>query len=104
MHFIYIHRTDAGVHALNSAVVVDLKRKNDKPYSCDYVTATLNESFEMASQQIRINRTEIVPNSFSECSNVVKSRTYLYRLGIVNSNADIKTKIEEKSRCFFKYT
>lgn len=106
IHFLYFItlRTDTGVHALNSAVVVDLERMNGKPYSCDYITATLNDSSEMTSHQIRINQTEIVPNAFNERLNVVKSRTYLYRLGIIKPNLNINTKIEEKSRCYFKYS
>lgn len=97
-------RTDAGVHALNSAVVVDLERKNGRPYDCDYITATLNEAFETSAHQIRINKTEIVPNSFDERTNAVKSRTYLYRFGIVKSNQPINTNIEERSRFYFKYS
>lgn len=99
-----IFRTDAGVHALNSAVVVDLERMNGKLYDCNYITTTLNDSFELASQQMRVNRTEIVTNSFNERLNVVKSRTYLYRLGIIKPHLDINSKIEEKSRCYFKYS
>lgn len=99
-----ISRTDAGVHALNSAVVVDLERMNGKPFTCDYITTTLNDSFEENSHQIRVNRTEMVPNSFNECFNVVKSRTYLYRLGIIKPNLNINTNIEEKSRCYFRYS
>lgn len=97
-------RTDAGVHALNSAVVVDLERKYGKLYDCNYITATLNESFECASQQIRVNRTEMVPNSFNERLNVVKSRTYLYRLGMIKPHRGINRTIEEESRCYFKYS
>lgn len=99
-----IYRTDAGVHALNAAVVVDLQRINGRPYDCDYITTMLNESFEKSSHQIRINQTEIVPNSFNARINAVKSRTYLYRFGIIKPNLLINTKIEEKFRCYFKYS
>lgn len=99
-----LFRTDAGVHALNSAVVVDLERKNGRPYDCDYITGMLNESFQDSCHQIRINQTEMVPNTFNERTNAVKSRTYLYRFGIIQPDADINAKIEEKSRCYFRYT
>lgn len=102
--YFLLFRTDAGVHALNSAVLVDLEQKNGRPYGCNYITSILNESFEQSGHQIRINQTEIVPNSFNERLNVVKSRTYLYRFGIIKPNVQANHKIEERGRCYFKYS
>lgn len=102
--FLVIARTDTGVHALNSAVVVDLERKNGKPYDCDHITCMLNRSFFASPHQVRVNRTQLVPNTFNQHVNAVKSRTYMYRLGIIKPNMNIRYKLEEKDRCFFMYT
>lgn len=92
------------MHALNSAVVVDLERRNGKPYDCEYITSVLNETFECASCEIRVNGAQLVPNSFNEHINAVKSRTYLYRLGIIKKGMSIDYRLEEKCRCFFMYS
>lgn len=97
-------RTDTGVHALNSAVVVDLERMNGKPYDSDYIISKLNESFEESKHQIRVNQAVMVPNTFNEHINAVKSRTYLYRLGVIKPNKNIDYNLDEKYRCFFIYS
>lgn len=102
--FLVISRTDTGVHALNSAVVVDLERKNGHPYDCDHITCMLNRSFYASPHKVRVNRTQLVPNTFNQHVNAVKSRTYMYRLGIIKPNMNISYKLEEKDRCFFMYT
>lgn len=94
-------RTDTGVHALNSAVVVDLQRQNGKPYDGHYITSILNDSFEEKSHAVRINRADVVPNSFNQHVNAVKSRTYLYRFGIIRKNLQIHSQLEEQYRCHF---
>lgn len=64
----------------------------------------LNDSFDKTQHQIRVNRAEIVPETFNEHRNAVKSRTYLYRLGVIKENMNIDQPLEEKKRCFFMYS
>lgn len=94
-------RTDAGVHALNSAVVVDFDRKSDKPFAVDYMAAGLNKYFNKSKHQIRINKVEVVPNDFNDKGKVVQSRTYLYRLGIIKPGSLLRPSLEEHQRCYF---
>lgn len=103
LHFI-TSRTDSGVHALNSAVVVDLQRKNDKPYDVHHIVQVLNEHFDDSKHAVRVNGAQLVPNTFNEHINAVKSRTYLYRLAIIKKKKNIDYKLEEKYRCFFIYS
>lgn len=100
----YNSRTDSGVHALNSAVVVDLQRQNDKPYDASHIVHTLNEHFDESEHEIRVNGVQLVPNTFNEHINAVKSRTYLYRLGIIQKDTNIDYRLEEKYRCYFIYS
>lgn len=94
-------RTDAGVHGLNSAVVVDFDRKSNKPFAENYMAANLNKYFNESKHQIRINKVELVPNDFNQNGRVVQSRTYLYRLGIIKPGTLFKPCFEEHLRCSF---
>lgn len=100
----FIFRTDTGVHALNSAVVVDLQRKSKNPYDTNYIVQILNGYFEESNHAVRVNKVQIVPITFNEHVNAVMSRTYLYRLGVIKRNKNIDSKLEEKDRCFFIYS
>ncbi|XP_031629891.1 tRNA pseudouridine synthase-like 1 isoform X2 [Contarinia nasturtii] len=104
--FIYLNffRTDAGVHAINSAVFVDLERSNSEPYDCNYITSKLNQALEETPHQIRVNGAQRVPNTFNQHINGVKSRTYLYRLGVIKKNRNIDYTIDEKYRCYFMHS
>lgn len=93
--------TDAGVHALNSAVVVDFDRKSNKPFTDDYMAANLNRYFNESKHQIRVNKVEVVPNDFNQNGRVVQSRTYLYRVGIIKQGTLFKPSLEEHQRCSF---
>lgn len=96
-----VTRTDAGVHALNSAVVVDLQRNNGKLFEEDYISSSMNRFFEESKHEIRVNKVEVVPNDFNSHGRVVKSRTYIYRLGIIKPGRDFINKLEESQRCLF---
>ena len=58
MHFFTFQRTDKGVHALSTTATVDLQPniddENKKTYfSPKYITARLNNSFDLAKLNIR---------------------------------------------------
>lgn len=84
--------------------MVDLQRANNKTYDVNYIVGVLNEYFEESQHAVRVNKAQLVPNTFNEHVNAVKSRTYLYRLGIIKKNKDIACRLEEKDRCFFIYS
>ncbi|XP_039439852.1 tRNA pseudouridine synthase-like 1 isoform X1 [Culex pipiens pallens] len=102
--------TDAGVHALNNAVHVDLERHNGKPYEPDKVTQGLNRTFGSQKIPIRVLRTRHVPLSF-HARLCAKSRTYLYRVGVLRPEfCDDPEQIhpftrfipiDEHDRCYF---
>lgn len=102
--FWFVSRTDAGVHALNSAVLVNLERKNGKLYDTMYVSAILNNHLSETKHNVRINGVELVPNSFNAHGRIVKSRTYIYRLAIIKPNMDVEIPLEEQNRCLFLYS
>lgn len=104
-------RTDKGVHALHSAVHVDLERQNGEPYDVKYLTATLNRNLYNGGLPIRVLRVDIVPETF-HCRYNAKGRTYLYRLAIAKdyyleegyrrrANYINFVPIEEANRCWF---
>lgn len=101
-----IQSTDAGVHALNSYVHVDLQRPSGEPYPARNVTFYLNKFFGRENLQIRIQKTEIVPDTF-HARYSAKRRTYLYRLAIAkyeradNQKNTAYVPIDEYDRCFF---
>ncbi|XP_058449888.1 tRNA pseudouridine synthase-like 1 isoform X2 [Malaya genurostris] len=102
-------RTDAGVHALHNAIHVDLERHNGQLYSEDTITRQLNRSFKSQALPVRILSTRLVPKSFSARLHA-KSRTYIYRLGVLKPQFCDKPDahpfnrflpIEENDRCYF---
>lgn len=99
-----ISRTDTGVHALNSAVVVDLERKNGKPYDCEYITNRLNKSLADTLHKVRVNHCKMVPKTFNQHINAVKSRTYMYRIAVIKKGMHIDCNLDEKFRCHFLKT
>ncbi|KAJ3642420.1 hypothetical protein Zmor_025211 [Zophobas morio] len=102
-------RTDSGVHALNTTCHVDLFRANGLHYEPRTITLCLNKYFKKHEVPIRILKTFIVPNDF-HCQHKAVSRTYLYRLGVINANALNLAPhlhllpIEELQRCHFLCT
>lgn len=107
-------RTDKGVHALHSAVHVDLERQNGQPYDEKYLTATINRNLYNGGLPIRVLKATIVPDTF-HCRYSAKGRTYLYRLAIAKdywldegyrgrANYINYVPIEEANRCWFLAT
>lgn len=107
-------RTDKGVHALHSAVHVDLERQNGEIYDVKYLTALINRNLHNEGLPIRVLRADIVPDTF-HCRYNAKSRTYLYRLAIAKdyyleegyrgrANYINYVPIEEANRCWFLAT
>lgn len=107
-------RTDKGVHALHSAVHVDLERLNGLPYDVQYLTATINRNLYNGGLPIRVLKADIVDDSF-HCRYSAKGRTYLYRLAIAKdyrledryrgrANYINYVPIEEANRCWFLAT
>ncbi|XP_037043659.1 tRNA pseudouridine synthase-like 1 isoform X2 [Bradysia coprophila] len=99
-------RTDAGVHALNSTVHVDLHSRSGNPFTESWITFVLNKCFDRQNQQIRVNKTEIVPDTFHARFSA-KRRTYLYRLAVAKRTVASDEKvnsfvpIDEIDRCYF---
>lgn len=103
-------RTDAGVHALQSTVHVDLERANGQPYDPNVITYLLNRNFYHSSNHIRVLNSIIVPDTF-HCRYNAKSRSYVYRIAVakenINPEIDVKAHyfnyipIEEIDRCYF---
>lgn len=100
-------RTDKGVHALHSAVHVDLDRTLD----VNYLTSTVNRNLFNEGLPIRVLRTNLVPDTF-HCRYSARARTYLYRLAIARdyfveegnrgrANYLNFVPIEESNRCWF---
>lgn len=107
-------RTDKGVHALHSAVHVDLLRHNAEPYDVQYLTATINRNLYNGGLPIRVLRADIVPNTF-HCRYNALGRKYLYRLAIAKdyylaeeyrgrANYINYVPIEESNRAWFLAT
>lgn len=106
-----IFRTDAGVHALNNAVDVDLEMKNGIPLPPHIITTRLNKTFEKWNEQLRILKSTAVRNEF-DLRKMVMNRTYVYRLAVRKDNlpkgysrkkysAGMFIPIEEIHRCHF---
>lgn len=105
-------RTDAGVHALHSAVHIDLVRRNGKQYNETAIALVLNRFFFGERLPIRVLSAEHVPPTFHSRFNA-KSRSYLYRLATPTSRTrpvELQTTpqchtkfipIEEIDRCYF---
>ncbi|XP_065088408.1 tRNA pseudouridine synthase-like 1 [Ochlerotatus camptorhynchus] len=102
-------RTDAGVHALHNTVHVDLERPNGKPYKTNKLTQGLNRTFGSQGLPIRILDTKLVPMS-CHARLCAKSRTYLYRLGVMKREFCHDPQmhpfsrfipIDEHDRCYF---
>lgn len=99
-------RTDSGVHALHTTMHVDLTRKFDSKYHPQDVTVRLNKYFDKLRQPIRILKTYIVPDTFN-CRRDAISRTYLYRLAVIDSDMLHKKSladhipIEDYNRCLY---
>lgn len=100
-------RTDAGVHATNSTVHIDLDR-NIPPH---VITKRLNTTFQAWNEQLRILKTTPVSNEFDSRRDAW-SRTYLYRFAVPKEKvpAGVNPKvfqntmfipIEESFRCYF---
>lgn len=101
-------RTDAGVHALNSTLHVDLERKDQKAYNPLYVTTYLNNTFFRYEIPIRVNSTLLIPRGLDfHVRYSAIGRTYLYRLAVLKASKDRHDNsihfvpIEETDRCFF---
>lgn len=98
-------RTDAGVHALDSTVHVDLERYDGQPFEDFKITHLLNKLFYKNELPIRVLKTTLVPDEF-HCRYNAKSRSYLYRIGVAKTpfsqkNFNAYIPIEELERCFF---
>lgn len=107
-------RTDSGVHALHSAVHIDLHRRNGKQYDERAIALTLNRFFFNERLPIRVLSAEHVPDTFHSRYSA-KSRSYLYRLATPNVRLNSRpielqpalqchTKfipVEELDRCYF---
>ncbi|KXJ73784.1 hypothetical protein RP20_CCG014946 [Aedes albopictus] len=102
-------RTDAGVHALHNTVHVDLERPNGRPYKTYKLTQGLNRTFGSKGLPIRILDTKLVPMT-CHARLCAKSRTYLYRLGVLRpqfcDNVESHpfsrfVPIDEYDRCYF---
>lgn len=75
-------RTDAGVHALENTVHVDLIKKNSQTeYDPDNIKIGLNRRFRKYQDTISVTNVLRVPDDFHSRKRAVK-RTYLYRLAI----------------------
>lgn len=108
-------RTDKGVHALHSAVHVDLERQNGRPYDVKYLTSVLNRNLYNGGLPIRVLRADIVPDTF-HCRYSAKGRSYLYRLAIAKDYHNLEegyrgranfinyVPIEEANRCWFVHS
>ncbi|KAJ6634216.1 tRNA pseudouridine synthase A, partial [Pseudolycoriella hygida] len=99
-------RTDVGVHALNTAVHIDLESNFGGPYRESFVTTRLNKFFYRENLAIRIQKTEIVPETFHARFSV-KRRIYEYRLAIPKKELPAGSKerfvpIDELYRCHFE--
>lgn len=80
----------------------DLERLNGEPYSTRRLTYQLNKYFMNNSLPIRILSTYGVPNDF-HCRYAV-SRTYLYRLVVINSDFNTLAchiPIEDLNRAYY---
>lgn len=108
-------RTDAGVHALNTTLHVDLVRQDGKAYNPNYITHYLNNSFYKYDIPICISSTYVIPPDLTNfhARYSAKGRTYLYRLAILKPEkvpSDAKDyvpqfiPIEEADRCHFIVT
>ncbi|XP_037907028.1 tRNA pseudouridine synthase-like 1 isoform X2 [Hermetia illucens] len=104
-------RTDAGVHALQTSVHVDLENSHGVVYPTHSITSLLNRHFSREALQIRVINTIHVPNTFHSRYHA-KGRTYLYRLAVAKQDLFSKgldrtegyvsfIPIEEFERCFF---
>ncbi|KAK4876145.1 hypothetical protein RN001_012567 [Aquatica leii] len=96
-------RTDAGVHALHTTMHTDLHRRGTKPYEPGVITGCLNQYFAKNELSIRILKTYLVPSDF-HCRHNAISRTYLYRLVVMNTHKKslhAHLPIEEFNRCLF---
>ncbi|KAI9587375.1 hypothetical protein GQX74_003221 [Glossina fuscipes] len=104
-------RTDSGVHALHTAIHVDLQRCDNTPYDVQAITGVLNRTLNKQSLPIRILNTRIVPETF-HCRYNALGRTYLYRIAVAksnlvtpngsrNKNFEVYLPVEELDRCFF---
>lgn len=102
-------RTDAGVHALHNTVHVDLKRLYGGPYKTHKLTQRLNRAFGAQGLPLRILDTKLVPMT-CHARLCAKSRTYLYRLGVLKPQFCVDphmhplsrfVPIDEHDRCYF---
>lgn len=105
------YSTDTGVHALHTAIHVDLQRNDNAPYDVQTITGVLNRTLSKQNLPIRILNTRLVPETF-HCRYNALGRTYLYRIAVAKPNLvisnDSKNKnfeaylpVEELDRCFF---
>lgn len=105
------YRTDAGVHALNTSVALDIERLYDEPLKPQTITKLVNEKLAYWNEQLRILKTTPVDLDFNPRFNVI-SRKYLYRLAVAKQTVEsgVKLKqlkssmfipIEESHRCHF---
>lgn len=87
IYCIFFSRTDSGVHATFSTLVVDLAKREDDPgphpcFDPHLITQRVNGFFIQAQLPIRVLKTVAVPNSFlvRKC---VQARTYQYKIAVV---------------------
>ncbi|XP_037934967.1 tRNA pseudouridine synthase-like 1 [Teleopsis dalmanni] len=104
-------RTDKGVHALHSTLHVDLQKYGTKTYDPTTITGVLNRTLHKQKLQIRVIKTERVPDTF-HCRYNALGRTYLYRIAVLRKKSDGSNcidnrafeefiPIEEIDRCYF---
>ncbi|KAF5306194.1 hypothetical protein FQR65_LT07471 [Abscondita terminalis] len=96
-------RTDAGVHAFHTTMHTNIQRLGNKPYEPGVITGCLNQYFFKNKLPIRILKTYLVPSDF-HCRHNAISRTYLYRLIVINNHKKslhVHLPIEEFHRSLF---
>ncbi|XP_066998016.1 tRNA pseudouridine synthase-like 1 isoform X2 [Anabrus simplex] len=79
---------DQGVHALKSAVHVDLEAPNGKDYDPKLMIYMLNRCFDKHKIELRVQSCKIVPETF-HARHSAKLRSYLYRLAVRRSDAPL---------------
>ena len=106
---VFSFRTDAGVHALQSSVHVDLQKVGGGYFHPSNITIALNHHFHEKWLPIRIINTIRIPETF-HCRYNAKSRTYLYRLAVIKRDTEEDFEghhylryqpIEELDKCYF---
>lgn len=81
-------RTDAGVHAYQNTLNVDLTHPfPDTIYKPSFITESVNRILAMKSHEITVLETRLVPSYFHSRINA-KYRSYVYRLAVASDGDD----------------